>query len=392
MYKAAAFSSYADKKEGSKKLSIIDLERRLLYERYKQIKLNPEKKNTDRWTQSTVFYYLRPILEKAGIKLSKTTRKTIQGQYIKAICKELGVTRAELGIVAADRAQMYFRGRWDDVGIDELDTLMNYGVDVLIIEKEGVAQALSNYADEYGIALVNTRGFLTENVSLLSNLAKKTDGNIAILTDYDISGMLIAIKAPKNVPRIGIDFKTIEYFGIEKSSLYDLEESYEPPESHLKSVEKQVDNILIDGLSEDSFDLASNIQYLKRKRIEIDSIIKYVGNARFWDFVIDRLKKEFPTKNYNRAINVPSSVIPEPLEKLTKIVNRKVTKVLKPHVMDKKKSFKNYEGFAPVKEFEEDIIKEFKNIVEHEDENMVPLLDDIRDVINKYELDNGASV
>ena len=287
VYKVAAFSSSADKKEGFKKISIIDLERKLLYERYEQIKLNSEKRNTDSWTQSTVFYYLRPILEKAGIKLSKTTRKTIQGQYIKAICKELGVTRAQLGIVAADRAQMYFRGRWEDVGIDELDTLMHYGVDILIIEKEGVAQALSHYANEYGIALVNTRGFLIENVSILSNLAKKTNGNVAILTDYDISGMLIAMTAPKGIPRIGIDLETLKYFGIEKSSLSELEERYEPPKYHLKSVEKHVEKEKPEG------------------SVGGEPLIKYQANAADLDTMpsskeIDEFRESIKTLNYNK--------------------------------------------------------------------------------------------
>ncbi|HEX5977121.1 MAG TPA: hypothetical protein VFY68_07575 [Nitrososphaeraceae archaeon] len=385
VYKVAAFSSDLDKEGGgSNKLSIIDLERKLLYGRYQQIKIDPGKKDTDRWTQSTVFYYLRPILNILG----STTRKTIQGHYIKAICKELGITRAELGIVAADRAQIYFRGRWEDVGIDELDTLMHYGVDVLIIEKEGVAQALSHYADEYGIALINTRGFLTENVSILSNLAKKTDGNVAILTDYDISGMLIAIKAPKDVPRIGIDFETLKYLEIENSSLSELEENYEPSESHLKAVENYVEYALIDGSSEDSFGLTTNIQYLRHKRIEIDSVIKYVGISRFWTFIIDRLKNEFPIKNYNRAINIPSNVIPEPLEKLTKIVNREVTKILQPCIVDKKKGLENYDGFLPIKEYENNIRKEFKNIVANKHNILTPLLDDILSVVNKYSLED----
>jgi hypothetical protein len=390
VYKVAAFSSYSGRKgESNNKQSIKDLERKLLYERYEQLKHSPEKKIVDSWTQSTIFYYLRPILEKAGVKLSKTTRKTIQGQYIKAICKELGVTRAELGIVAADRAQMYFRGKWEDVGIDELDTLMRYGVDVLIIEKEGVAQALSHYADEYGIALVNTRGFLTENVSILSNLAKKTNGNVAILTDYDISGMLIAIKAPKDIPRIGIDFETLKYFGIEKSSLAELEENYEPPQSHLKSIEKHVDNTLIDTSSEDSLVLTSNVQYLRHSRIEIDSVIKYVGVRRFWEFIIDRLKREFPIKDYNRAINIPSSIVLEPLEKLTEIVNRRVTKVLQPYVIGKKKILENYEGYVHVKECEKNIMEEFRDTVENnKDEILTPLLRDILNVINKYNLEH----
>jgi hypothetical protein len=196
--------------------------------------------------------------------------------------------------------------------------------------------------------------------------------------------MLIAIKAPKGVPRIGIDFETLKYFGIEESSLSELEENYEPPQSHLKSVEKYVDNLLMDGSLEDSFDLVSNIEYLRHKRIEIDSVIKYVDNARFWAFIVDRLKKEFPIKNYNRAINIPSIVIPEPLEKLTKIVNRKVTKVLQPYIIDKKKNLEIHEGYVSVKECEKYIMSEFKNVVENKDGNLTPLLSDILSVVNKY--------
>ena len=385
-YKVAAFSSPSSTANKYKKLSIIDFERRLLHNRYEQIKLNPEIKETNTWTQSTVFYYLRPILEKAGIKIGKTTRKTIQGQYIKIICKEFGVTRAELGIVAADRAQMYFKGRWYDVGIDELNTLMHFGVDVLIIEKEGVAQTLCNFADEYGIALVNTRGFLTENVSILSKLVKGADGNVAILTDFDISGMLIAIKAPKNIPRIGIDFQTLEYFGINSpSSLRELEENYQPEESHLKAVEKYVDNLMENEL-EDPYDLVSNINYLRHKRIEIDSVTKLVGNAEFWKFIINKLKQAFPTRNYNRAIDIPSHVIPEPLEMLTNLVEKKVTKILEPYVKEHKRRLENYKGFAPVRKHEEAIVRDFKDIVDNnKDESIAELLDDVLNIVIKYD-------
>jgi hypothetical protein len=48
VYRVAAFSSQSEKKgEANNKLSKIDLERKLLYDRYEQIKLNPEKKITD---------------------------------------------------------------------------------------------------------------------------------------------------------------------------------------------------------------------------------------------------------------------------------------------------------------------------------------------------------
>ena len=338
-----------------------------------------------------MFYYLRPILEKAGIKIGKTTRKTIQGQYIKIICKELGVIRADLGIVAADRAQLYFKERWYDVGIDELETLVHFGVDVLIIEKEGVVQTLSKFADKYGIGLVNTRGFLTENVSILSKLVKRAGGNVAILTDFDISGMLIAIKAPKNIPRIGVDFHTLEYFGIgtSSSSLRELEENYKPENSHLKAVDKYVEKIMENNELEDPYNLVSNIDYLLHKRIEIDSVTKHVGNAEFWKFIIDKLRQAFPTRNYNRAIDIPSHIIPESLEMLTNLVEKKVTKILEPHVKERKEHFENYKGFVPVREFEETIVKDFKDIVDNnnkeDDKSIAELLDDVLNIVIKYD-------
>ena len=77
---------------------------------------------------------------------------------------------------------MYFKGRSYDVGIDDLDLLMKKGTDLLIIEKEGVAEVLAPFAETYGIALLNTRGFLTDYAKRLSEL---TESNIAILTDLD---------------------------------------------------------------------------------------------------------------------------------------------------------------------------------------------------------------
>ena len=83
------------------------------------------------------------------------------------------------------------------------------GTDLLIIEKEGVADVLAPFADEKGIAILNTRGFLTEYAEELSELAEEKECNIAILTDFDSSGLLISTVLP-NAHRIGIDFKTLE--------------------------------------------------------------------------------------------------------------------------------------------------------------------------------------
>ena len=123
----------------------------------------------------------------------------------------MGYKRDELGIIAAERAQFYFRGRSYGVGIDVISELAQYATDLIIIEKEGAVEALAPFADKKGIALVYTRGFGTEYALELS---EQTESNIAVLTDLDVSGLLIAAKLPSNktIHRIGIDQQMLDYF------------------------------------------------------------------------------------------------------------------------------------------------------------------------------------
>lgn len=253
-----------------KRDTVLGLLTALLVSRLKDIEKDPYIAYTDRWTQSTVYYRLRPILIARNIRAQRTyiTNK------IRYVCeKKLGKTRAQLGIIAADRAQLFFRGRWHDVGLDEIDKLVQLGTDMLIIEKEGVAEVLSPFADKMGIALLNTRGFLTEYATTLSELSEKNGCNVAILTDCDVSGLLLAKKVSIN--RIGIDFDTLSYLGLTSK---EVEESYDPGNNHLMALQR---------LSTDDPKLSELVYYTKRgKRIEIDSVLAKVGNGRFWNFIL----------------------------------------------------------------------------------------------------------
>ncbi len=113
---------------------------------------------------------------------------------IKEICDEMGLKRDELGIIAAERAQFYYKGRSYGVGIDEISELAKYATDIVIIEKQGAVEALAPFADKQGIALLYTRGFSTEYAL---ELTEQTDSNIIVLTDLDASGLLIATKLPR---------------------------------------------------------------------------------------------------------------------------------------------------------------------------------------------------
>jgi hypothetical protein len=160
------------------------------------------------WTQSDAFYASRKRLIEYGSTNDEIDREYITG-LIKDICEnKLGVKREDIGITAADRAQLYFKGKWMDVGL-EIRELSLYGIDLLIIEKEGIAEQLAPFADEKGIALLYTRGFLTDYASVLSEKSAKEGCNIAILTDFDDSGLAIAREVP-DAYRIGIDFETLK--------------------------------------------------------------------------------------------------------------------------------------------------------------------------------------
>ena len=67
----------------------------------------------------------------------------------------------DIGMNSA-RAVLYFEGRWKSVDMDIVEQLVERGSDIIFVEKKGIVEVQVSYADEYGIALVNTSGRLTE--------------------------------------------------------------------------------------------------------------------------------------------------------------------------------------------------------------------------------------
>jgi hypothetical protein len=234
----------------------------LLEERRVQVLNNPELKNTDRWNTSTPVYRIRPILQKNG--LGHLTRKYLQG-LVRTICNRLGVKREDLGIYEATRAQLYFRSGIYDVSLEQLEEIKKKGADILIIEKEGVVELLIPHADKYGFALCYTKGFLTDNAKKFCELASSAGGNIAILTDLDMSGLLIAGKVP-DMRRIGITLDTLQALGIPISEV--AEDLSERVNKHTDAVKK----LYHDGtIAEKDWNFLNSGKY--GMRIEIDNVL-----------------------------------------------------------------------------------------------------------------------
>jgi hypothetical protein len=282
-------------------------------------------------------------------------RETIQVKYIKDICDALGIRRADIKILAGDVGYLYFRGERYAISLDELDSLKLIGTDVLIIEKQGIAESLKDLAAPYGIALLSTRGFLTENAIDLAELAESSGANVSILTDYDISGHVIAYKVP-SVPRIGIDFDTLDDLNISSKQLKELKqgEYYTPNEEHLRYAEDNMD------LDEDTF------EFLKDRRIEINAVKNVAGAEELWNWIISRIDEIYPNRNYNRAVRKPKPhwFRPRELDELNELVDKRLTRALGPEIIRCEVELSNYQGFIDdVSEYERDLYDEFEYVL-----------------------------
>jgi hypothetical protein len=364
-----------DDNNGSDKQRAIEIFTDFLKKRQIQVLNNPELKNTDRWNTSTPVYRIRPILEKNG--LGHLSRKYLQG-LVRTICNRLSVKREDLGIYEATRAQLYFRGGIYDVSLEQLGEIEKKGADILIIEKEGVVELLIPHADKYGFALCYTKGFLTDNAKKFCELASSGGGNVAILTDLDMSGLLIAGKVP-GIHRIGMTLDTLQALGIPTSEV--AEDLSEGVNNHTDAVKK----LYLDGIiAEKDWNFLNGGKY--GKRIEIDNVLAYVGAERFWqDLVVKEFGEHFPSRDYSRSIDVPEHITPPELQYTIDFVHGQTKDLIKAEREKCMLNLKNYEGFMPDAAREENAMQHRMQEKLKESKRLSSYLEELEALRKKYD-------
>jgi len=315
----------------------------LVEERYKKVLKESHIKNTDSWNTSTPVYRYRPELERRGIHVE---RKYLQG-LVKTICDEMpelrllpdgtytktgkiGVRRDALGIYEAARAYIYFRGTTYDVSFKQLEKLKKIATFILIIEKEGVVELLTYWADKYGFAICYTKGFLTDNATRLSRLAANEGAKLAILTDDDFAGWAMAREVP-NVTRIGIKIETLQTLKVPIGEV--AEDQPRPKNSknkndvdyhnvkHATTTEQMYDGGLI---PEDDWELLIGGKY--GRRVEIDNVIAYTGAERFWkEFILPSFEELSDEVDYNLSLKKIVYVTLPNLDITNKLMERRGT-------------------------------------------------------------------
>lgn len=337
-----------------------------LLDRYKAALLNPTLKQRDSWNTSTPVYRVRPRLEAKGLN---PTRAHLQG-LVKTICDEIpemkiskgaesysftytgkiGVKREALGIYEAARAFVYFRGSTYDVSFKRLDELKRIATFILIIEKEGVVELLTYWADLYGVALCYTKGFLTENAKELSRMADEEGCNIVILTDMDFSGRSMANVVP-NIYRIGIMLETLRILGITLTDEGILEALPRPKGTENKQNITYLNTkhattakaMYVEGLiSEEDWEIMSSGQY--GKRIEIDNVIAASGSESFWkDFILPSYAERFGAADYTMSLKRIEFVVSPNLQSLNEIAETYNKKINKPENEKIDSEYNNYD-------------------------------------------------
>jgi hypothetical protein len=391
-------------------------QRDFLRDRHRKVSMDKTLVTKDRLTQSSCWYRTRPKMKAEGFLPRKktmdingnitydwNTTRTGFTNSIKQVIKKLwpdgSVTRESLGIVAKPRAFLYLNGQTYPVTFDSREELANKAVtDMVIVEKEGITDVLLIAAQKYRIALVATAGHFVDYVKDLMKLAYDAGRiNVCVLTDYDLDGIKMWLNANKklgiNIKRIGITKDVVKWLREVKGCINkdtgrplqveDVEEEYKP---NLKKFNK------FDDRDKEIF--AKNdidIEYLKTKRIELDSIIEKVGPDMFWEYIVHKLKTQFPDPRDYREIvpePTPEDYYPDEIKKFLDYIDNHI----KHAYSDKWEEIKESElkevkdTLLQVDDKKEEIDKVLGDIVQNKSDDIQTIIKKLKELKSSGEL------
>ncbi|HEY9387421.1 MAG TPA: helix-hairpin-helix domain-containing protein [Nitrososphaeraceae archaeon] len=225
-------------------------------------------KERENWTQDSAWYnFQRLVLKPLGLTCTRDYIKKL----IRELCTEANVERESIGIIAAARCTMFDAdGNWRSVAFDQINSLAQEGTDIIFMEKLDSVRVIGEHGHRYGVAFVNSQGHLAEYGKDLIEAADESGAHVTIFTDDDKAGRKIATEARIPIERLGVDDEMRNHFGL--SSDY----------------------------------------------VKIDDILAAVGSEAVWEYLMEKLKKLHPTRDYGRVLRKPdlSKFDPEEIKRL----------------------------------------------------------------------------
>lgn len=100
------------------------------------------------------------------------------------------------------------------------------------------------------------------------------------------------------------------------------------------------------------------------------------NNAAFAKFILSKLEEKFPTRDYNRAIDIPEYVVPSCLEVLNEQMREKCIPILQDEIKELKEQYSNTKGFLNIRQYNISIPNLLRKRIEGNNK-IKPLLSDI---------------
>jgi hypothetical protein len=228
-------------------------------------------------------------------------------EKVRQICAAMGVSREKLGVFAAERAILYFRGSRTGVSLESIAEVFRYGSDLIAIEKEGICVVLEPLAAEYGIALLNSRGQLVDYAEQVIAEARKSGARVFLLTDMDDAGFVIGNNL-EGIDRLGVDSPMIQELAREMGHV-----TTDELREFRKGIEEKA-NFYFTNLMDDQY---RELGWTSREppsrkdqmtRVEIDAVLAFVGRERFWRYLLKRMKELAPERDLTRSLKDPAEL------------------------------------------------------------------------------------
>lgn len=128
-----------------------------------------------------------------------------------------------------------------------------------------------------------------------------------------------------------------------------------------------------------------NLWRLKKWRIEIDSIQRAVGYQKLWAYILKKLEQRFPERNYNRAVQLPETILPDIYFQLGELLNDIMKPELDTLKQETRVSLEDVRGFFDnIRENEESIKKYFiQEISDSKSSHFSDILNKIKNLIDE---------
>ncbi len=290
--------------------------------------------------QRNYYYLIRNITWKK-YKEAPTTYEHFKYETIYKLEDKYGYTREDLNITAKPDGTLYSRERGTE--LIEYNQQLFPATCVIVTEKSGIAESLSEYLLKYGIFVIDTTGVRGRYPN--QYVAKVKVPKFCI-EDFDITGCLMAKKFKEecNCERISLlDIMAIE--GIKWKDVVEVDTTGHK-NNHWNSLYEKDKKLLY-----------KNGKY---QRVEIDTVMKFMSPEKFAEVILYLLDNIIPIKDMSEVMELGEYIyvplIPE-IEK-EKIIKR-INKLNKKYLKQQTKVLEKYEELEePFEDLDLDVLEE----------------------------------